>query len=471
MLAPYAVTAAVANGSAVVNCAGAALLVNAYPGDTFHHPNGTSWPIAAVNSNTQITLALPFAGADATVTGCITRRSDAWASTAQVNLKHSQLLEAFRRGYTLTSATNLAISAGAKAFVTEQGGLPLLDGVRLRATSRANPTTHWMDGICSVAGDTITMTVIAGEFAGAGSRADWNINLVGARGPIGAAVEVPGATGVNNLALWDALNGGKLKDGGSFDAAFDALFGGRLDAAFTPKFNAALLASNPVRDFAVNLFADSGRFAGNAVATEVVSTFTFPNYISLYNGASAASEGKFIANNNDYGGAGGALPANIKSLIDKVKDASYRRYGVEFFAARITAGSGTATSTVYSGTTYYYSAFLTFGPRPPKMTFRVHIRAIDAPILFNGYAGLTVYKDGVEQGAQFLIAPADGWVTLLCFDSLSPRTSVDYNPMPLRIYCSTSGHKYLLACPALMGGLTNVDNNTLVVPGVNRWLV
>lgn len=452
MLAPYAVTAAVANGSAVVNCAGAALLVNAYPGDTFHHPNGTSWPIAAVNSNTQITLALPFAGANATVTGCITRRSDAWASTAQVNLKHSRLLEAFRRGYTLTSATNLAISAGAKAFVTEQGGLPLLDGVRLRATSRANPTTHWMDGICSVAGDTITMTVIAGEFAGAGSRADWNINLVGARGPIGAAVTVPGVTAVDNIAGWNALDGGALKDLGSFDSL--------------------LLARNPVRDFAINLFADSGRFAGNSVNTEYATTFAFPPYISLYNGAAAAAYGKFITNNNDYGGAAGALAAEVKTLIDKVKNPSYRRYGVEFFVAQVTAGSGTASAPVVDGgTTFYFSSFLTFGPRPPNLTFRVHMRALDAPILFNPYAGLVVYKDGVLQGSQFRISPADGWVTLLCLDSLDPRSSVDYNPTPLRIFCSASGHKYLLACPALMGGLTTVDNNVLVVPGVNRWLV
>lgn len=236
--------------------------------------------------------------------------------------------------------------------------------------------------------------------------------------------------------------------------------------------NASLNLASMLTDYSINLFADSGRFAGPSAATEYATTFALPSYISLYNGASSANYGKFITNNNDYGGAAGALATEVKSLIDKCKNSAYRRYGVEFFIAQITSGSGTASSAVVEGgASFYFSSFLTFGPRPPKLTFRAHIRALDAPILYVGYAGLVAYKDGVEQPSQFLISPADGWVTLLCLDSLNPRSSVDYSPMPLRIYCSASGHKYLLACPALMGGLTDVDNNVLVVPGVNRWLV
>jgi len=229
---------------------------------------------------------------------------------------------------------------------------------------------------------------------------------------------------------------------------------------------------NLLSDFAINLFADSGRFAGNSAATEYATTFAMPNYITLYNGATAANYGKFITNNNDYGGAAGALATEVKSLIDKVKDSSYRRYGVEFFVGQITAGSGTATTPiVVGGTTFYNNAFLAFGPRPPAMTFRAHIRALDAAIAYRVWAGQTAFKNGVRQSGNFRIETSDGWTHVLVFDEQAPRTSVDYSPNPYSIYCASSGHRYLIACPALMGGLVEVDSNVLAVPSVNRWLV
>ncbi|WBT40170.1 hypothetical protein [Hyphomicrobium sp. DMF-1] len=228
---------------------------------------------------------------------------------------------------------------------------------------------------------------------------------------------------------------------------------------------------NLLSDFAISLFADNGRFAGNVSTTEV-SAFTFPNYIQFVNGGTASNYGKFITNNNDYGGSAGSLATEVKTLIDKVKDSGYRRYGVEFFVAQITAGSGTANApVVIGGTTFYYNALLSFGPRPPAMTFRAHIRALDAAIAYIVQPGQTAYKNGVRQSGNFRIEVADGWVHVLIFDEQTPRTSFDYNPTPYSIYCASSGHRYLIACPALMGGLVEVDSNVLVVPSVNRWLV
>lgn len=193
----YAVSATVVNGSPDVTCTGAALLANAYEGDSLLLPNGTSWPIKSVNSNTSLTLEGNFVGTGGTFAAFVTRRNDAWVSTAQLHLKYSQILETLLRGYTLTSPTSLAIGTGSKAFTT-QGDAPVLVGVRYRAASRANPTTHWMEGVVTAyAGGVMTLDVDV--VAGSGSRADWNLNIAGARGATGGtwgAADTPQMAGI-----------------------------------------------------------------------------------------------------------------------------------------------------------------------------------------------------------------------------------------------------------------------------------
>lgn len=71
--------------------------------------------------------------------------------------------------------------------------------------------------------------------------------------------------------------------------------------------------TNVLTDFAVSVLPDSGRFAGNSARDIVVGTYVFPPYLTLYNGATSADGGKFIQNNNDYGGTSGALPAHVKA--------------------------------------------------------------------------------------------------------------------------------------------------------------
>lgn len=231
--------------------------------------------------------------------------------------------------------------------------------------------------------------------------------------------------------------------------------------------------ANLISNFAINLYADSGRFGGNSAASETIGAFSFPSYLSVYNGSVAADAGKFITNNNDYGGAAGALSANIKALIDKIRGASYRRYGVEFRVAQITMGSGTASSPqTLAGTNYYLSLFPSFGPRPPAATFHMYLLALDAPVLWRVVDNQRSYKDGVLQSAgNYLVSPVDGWVSLCNQDSQPPYLTTGYQPSAMNIYAALSGHRYLIACPALMGGLTDVDANIGVIPGVNRWLV
>ena len=81
-------------------------------------------------------------------------------------------------GYGGTSATSLAIGTGAKAFAT-QANLAY-NGARVRAASSAAPATNWMEGVCSYAGTTLTMT--SDLVGGAGTHTDWLFSIAGQPG-------------------------------------------------------------------------------------------------------------------------------------------------------------------------------------------------------------------------------------------------------------------------------------------------
>ncbi len=231
--------------------------------------------------------------------------------------------------------------------------------------------------------------------------------------------------------------------------------------------------TNMLTDFALSLLPDSGRFSGNATKDVGAGSFVFPSYLSLMNGSSAADAGKFVTNNNDYGGTAGALPGHAKDLIDKIRDANYRRYGVEFRIATVTHvhGPETASPVSVGGVLYYHSLYLAFGPRAPAMTFHCYLRALDRPILFwRRSADQTLVRDGIRTNDHVVIDPADGWVSMACEDRQVPRSYNGYNPTPLNVCARASGDRYLIACPALMAGITRVNPDVGVISGINRWL-
>lgn len=232
----------------------------------------------------------------------------------------------------------------------------------------------------------------------------------------------------------------------------------------------ALPGSNFLTDFAVSLLPDSGRFAGNAANGISVGAFVFPDYLMTHNGSTAAQGGKFITDNSDYGGSAGFLDPNIKALVDTIRAPGWRRYGVEFHAAMITMGPGTNGEITANGIPHYFSSFLAFGPRAPHMTFHAYLRALDAPIAYSCLPGQTILKNGVAGTNMISIAPAEGWVSITVRDEQDPRSSFGYDQTPFNIYAAQAGDRYLVACPALMGGLTHVDDNVGIISGLNRWL-
>jgi hypothetical protein len=85
--------------------------------------------------------------------------------------------------FTGTSTTSLAIGTGAKTFAT-QAGLLYVVGTRARASSNANPSTDWMEGVVTAyAGTSLTVNVDA--VAGSGTFADWNLSVAGSQGVAG----------------------------------------------------------------------------------------------------------------------------------------------------------------------------------------------------------------------------------------------------------------------------------------------
>lgn len=222
-------------------------------------------------------------------------------------------------------------------------------------------------------------------------------------------------------------------------------------------------------DFAISLLPDSGRFAGNAAKAITIGAFAFPSYFSFLNDTTAGDGGKFIYNNNDYGGTAGALPASIRALIDMIRSPAHRRYGNEFRIAELTMGAGTSIPVTVDGKTYHQSLSLAFGPRPMALTFHAYICALDAPVLWVS-GGQTMIRNGVAMQGHQLISPDDGWVSMAVQDTLSPYYNVGYSPTPFTINAHAQGNRYLVACPALMPGITSVDVNAGIVAGINRWL-
>jgi len=230
-----------------------------------------------------------------------------------------------------------------------------------------------------------------------------------------------------------------------------------------------LPCNNILSDYSLNLYADSGRFAGSGVNAVSVGTFTFPGYLTRYNSTTVAGLAKFLTNNTDYGGSAGTLNASVKALVDMIRDASYRRYGSEYWIAEFTHGSGTGSSLSHLSQTYYLSLLSTQYLRAPNMTFHAYFRAIDDDILIKYTAGQTLTLNGTAYLSHVLIPPSAGWVSLTIHDSVPSRQSTAYTPTTLNLFTKTAGTRYQMACPALIGGITTVDDNVGIVAATNGW--
>lgn len=165
-----------------------------------------------------------------------------------------------------------------------------------------------------------------------------------------------------------------------------------------------------------NMLPDSGRFngAGNNAAFSAIA-YTAPGYLQAVSGGSLISLAKFINNNTDYGGSGGALDAEVRALLDKVKPAGARRYGMEWYVITATNSASTlADSQTIGGTAY--GVVITNGTfaMPAAYTFAYYVKVKTGSAAIAVANAVRAAIDGVAVTAGAGAAPvvltnADGW--------------------------------------------------------------
>ncbi|MFC4726424.1 DUF2793 domain-containing protein [Glycocaulis abyssi] len=235
---------------------------------------------------------------------------------------------------------------------------------------------------------------------------------------------------------------------------------------------AVALPNTPPAANSFNLLKDAGRFAGSPEPqSAVVSGFEAPAYINPVNGADISAGPKYIYNNSDYGGSAGTLDPDIDALISKLKNAGSRRFGVEFFALQITAGSGTSTARTIDGITHYLPFTTPQVPLPPELSFNVHV------LVKSGSVGCAIpsspnalYLDGVRFTAPQRILPEDGWKQVTRRMNWSPASFLGYDNIAHQIFTTPGTVFWLAAFTATPGLLPMAPERYYgVIPSLEAW--
>lgn len=175
----------------------------------------------------------------------------------------------------------------------------------------------------------------------------------------------------------------------------------------------------------VNHFEKSGRMGTNAWNVRAAGTFTAPTLVYEQNSSTAWSEvGKFIHNNTTHGGTAGTITTTTDDLLTAMgRTGDAARYGIEFFIAASTMGSG--TTGLYSGK----YQLLRNGGTPITgisnyVTFSFWMRAFSGTSIIvrkndSSYGDVEVYKDEVLESADATITVADGWTHITFIQQIS----------------------------------------------------
>ncbi|MET3662510.1 hypothetical protein [Aquamicrobium ahrensii] len=221
-----------------------------------------------------------------------------------------------------------------------------------------------------------------------------------------------------------------------------------------------------------NLLKDAGRFAGSPEPQGArVTSFAAPAYIQPANGATVSAGPKHIYDNTTYGGSFGDLDADVDALISKLKDASYRRYGVEFYLMQITAGAGTGTARTINGVSHYLPFAIPQLPLPPELTINYHV------LVKSGSLGCGIpatpnwlYLDGQHYTGAQQILPADGWRQVTRRVAYDPRQFNGYDNLIHQLF-ATPGAVFYLAALTVTPGLLPMGEGRYygVVPSLEAW--
>ena len=220
-----------------------------------------------------------------------------------------------------------------------------------------------------------------------------------------------------------------------------------------------------------NLFKDAGRFGGAPEPTSIsVSTFAAPNYVSAFNGAAFQEGPKFSHNNSTFGGSGQALSPIISELISTLKTSHARRFGLEFFTLKITAGSGQSGLLQVSGQTYYVAAISPGTALPPMFSRNYFIKVETGRIAIGRLGALYLNGASVADDVDVVITPEDGWQQITHISETHLPSSVGYMQNTFRTYAQ-AGAVFYLAAPALIPAKIPLTAGHLygIIPGLDAW--
>ncbi|WAJ27040.1 DUF2793 domain-containing protein [Antarcticirhabdus aurantiaca] len=206
------------------------------------------------------------------------------------------------------------------------------------------------------------------------------------------------------------------------------------------------------REMQMNLLPDSGRFNGNANNAAVANiTYGAPTYLSAPAGGSLAGHAKFVADSADYGGAGPALNADVKALVDTIRAPAARRFGPEWFVLRVSLGATLAEPVAIAGENFGLAVRLAAAALPGRYTAAYHLKVLSgrAAIAADAPTAQRTAIDGAPVPRQpALLQPSDGW-RHVAIEGLPGATGTDERALQL---LGTAGAQILLALPKLIAG-------------------
>ncbi len=221
-----------------------------------------------------------------------------------------------------------------------------------------------------------------------------------------------------------------------------------------------------------NLLQDAGRFGGSPEPKSAgAPTFTAPSYITSVNGAVLAQGPKFIYDNTTYGGSAGALDADVDALISKLKDASKRRYGVEFYLLQVTAGTGTSVQISFGGDTYYLPVSFPQVALPTAMSVNYHLLVKSGSVGIYRPTGIhRLFLDGTEYATHQKIVPGDGWRQVSKLVIVPPDQFIGYDNVVHGIYATPESVFYVAALTVVPGHMPIAPGLYYgVVPSLEAW--
>lgn len=215
------------------------------------------------------------------------------------------------------------------------------------------------------------------------------------------------------------------------------------------------------RDTVQNLLPDSGRFNGNANNSMFSAiAYAAPSYLTPA-GGSFASLARFIHDNSDYGGSGGALDSEVKALLEKIRPATARRYGPEWFVMKMTQTTGSLTeSQLVGGVAHGLVSINGLTALPNRFTvgYYVKVKTGSAAIRVNSYRVLRATIDGAAvpagtSASAVALTSASGWKYV---NLESTPNAYNYDTSAFHLLAS-AGSEVLFAMPRVVFGHVNLD--------------